>query len=132
MNEQQIMTQEEIHSFGVEVVFNQLKKEGYQIESVNTDINMNPQIAARKDDELAFILVRTACYPKKGESPDDVLIEKLARHAKRFNAACYFASVGIANAGGNNEDDISIPIRGAGFYIAYKGLEALIFPTSET
>jgi len=66
------MTEEEIHDFGIEIVVGQLKKEGYEIESVNTDLGMNPQVVGRKDNQLAFVAVRTACYPEKGQLEESV------------------------------------------------------------
>jgi methanogenic corrinoid protein MtbC1 len=62
------MTTEEIHDFGIEIVSNQLKKEGYEIQSVNTELGKNPQIITKKETQLAFIAVRTACYPEKGST----------------------------------------------------------------
>jgi len=49
------MTEDEIHNFGVEIVFNQIRKDGFIVESGNTDRKVDPQIVARKDGRLAFI-----------------------------------------------------------------------------
>lgn len=48
MTERELMSQAEIHDFGVEIVFVCIKKEGYTIEAVNTDPSKNPKIVARK------------------------------------------------------------------------------------
>ena len=114
------MTIDEIHHFGIEIVFNQLKKEGYEIQSVNTEIGLNPQIIAKRDG-LAFIVVRTACYPEKGKLENSVHF-KMIEHADKHGAIPYFASVGIANADAITEDEMSIPVKGAGFYVAYEGI----------
>ena len=53
MTDKQLMTADEIHDFGVEVVFDQLKKEGYEMQSVNTKVGINPQIVAKKGKELS-------------------------------------------------------------------------------
>lgn len=45
-------------------------------------------------------------------------------HALHDALAC-FASVGIANAGGKSEAEMSVPEKGAGFFIAYTGQEEL-------
>jgi methanogenic corrinoid protein MtbC1 len=58
----ELMTAAEIHDFGIEVVFNYLKKEGHEIVSVNTNVGVNPQVLAKKNGQLEFIVVRTACY----------------------------------------------------------------------
>ena len=119
------MTEGEIHEFGIQVVAEQLEKEGYEIQSVATDMNINPQIVAKKDDETAFILVRTDCYPSKGDLRDYVLINRLIAKASEHNAICYLASVGIANSQAEDDEGMSVPIRGSGFYVAYSGLERL-------
>ena len=118
------MTSAEIHDFGVEVVFGYLQKEGHEIVSVDTDPEMNPQIVAKKDGQLEFIVVRTAVYPKKGALDQQTKI-KLIDHTLRAGAVCYFASVGIANASGTNDAEMSRAEKGAGFHIAYNGIEIL-------
>ena len=128
MNTNRKMSPEEIHNFGVEIVFNQLKKEGYEIESVNTKIGVDPQITATKDGILAFIAVRTACYPEKGKLEKAVHFQMM-ENAKKFKAIPYFASVGIANAQAKTQKDMSVPIKDSGFHAAYEGL--LIITDSE-
>lgn len=125
------MTKAEIHDFGVEVVFGQIEKEGFEVQSVNTDTEFSPQIVARKDGEIAFIIVRTECYPNKGKLEDEEVIERLIHHAEQHNATCYFASIGIANAEARSSEEMSLPIKGAGFNIAYTGLEVVTVPSKE-
>lgn len=62
-----LMSAEEVHAFGLEVILPFLKKEGVAIESVNRDPGMNSQIVGQRSGSLAFIFVRTALYPNKGE-----------------------------------------------------------------
>ena len=120
-NQNQIMSDTDIFDFGVEVVFNQMKKEGYEIQSVNRQVGQNPQIIAKKNDHLAFVAVRTACYPKKGKLENNIHFQMI-EHAKKHNAIPYFASVGICNADGKSEKQMGTPVKGAGFHIAYDGL----------
>lgn len=115
------MSPEEIHAFGIETVRGQLEKEGYEVLSCNSDLNVNPQIIAKKGDTLNLIAVRTACYPNKGELPPDIA-GKMIEYAESKNALAYFASVGIANSSGQDQEGMSQPVRGVGFYIAYEGL----------
>ena len=121
MNLTEQMTAEEIHSFGIQVVLNDLEKNGYKIVSVNAEIGMNPQIVAKKEGQLAFVAVRTACYPGKGQLEENVHFQMM-EHADKFGAIPYFASVGIANAGGRTETEMGTPVKGAGFYVSYEGL----------
>jgi hypothetical protein len=121
MKSAQIMSREEIHAFGIEVVAKQLIKEGIVVEVINTQIGLDPQIRARKSGVLSFIVVRTACYPDKGMLDPDVHFQMI-EYADKHQAIPYFASVGIGNATGKSDKEMSIPIKGAGFYIAYNGL----------
>lgn len=119
------MSSQEIHEFGIEIVFNQMKEEAFEILVVNTDLDVNPQILANKDDQIIHVAIRTACYPNKGELESEEIALSLIRYANENRASCYFASVGIANAEGENDDEMSIPRKGAGFYVAYEGLKIL-------
>lgn len=113
------MAGDEIHDFGVEVVFNQLRKEGCEIQSVNTKTGINPQIVAKKGTELLFIVVRTACYPGKGQL-EGFVRQQMMEHAKMHGAVPYFASVGIANANAATDEEMSVPVKGTGFYVGMK------------
>ncbi len=115
------MTMEEFHNFGIEIVFNQLKKEGYEIQSTNTEHGMNPQIVGKKGNQLAFVAVRTACYPGKGQLEESVHFQMI-EHADKHGAIPYFASVGIANAGATTDEEMAVPVKGAGFHVAYEGM----------
>ena len=115
------MTIAEIHDFGIEIVFNQLKKEGFEIQGVNTDIGMNPQIIAKKGSQLVFIAVRTACYPEKGQLEESAHFQMI-EHADKHGAIPYLASVGISNANAKTAEEMSVPIKGGGFHVAYQGM----------
>lgn len=118
----ELMTAAEIHDFGIEVVFNYLKKEGHEIVSVNTDVGVNPQVIAKKNGQLEFIVVRTACYPSKGQIENDQIASQCIAHADKLKATCYFASVGIANANGKSDAEMAVPLKGAGFHVSFEGL----------
>jgi hypothetical protein len=118
-----LMNLDEIHDFGVEIVFTYMQKEGFEILRVNTDRSFSPQIVARKDGQRAHVTVRTACYPDKGAIESFEAASRLFEHAKAENAICYFASVGIANAEGTTDEEMSVPVRGAGFIAAFEGLQ---------
>ncbi len=124
------MTLEEIHDFGVEIMFGQLRKEGYEIEAVNAKLGMNPQIVAKKNGHLAFIHVRTACYPNKGTIETKTECFNILKHAQKHNATPYLASVGIANADSTTAEECGTPVKGAPYHVLYNGL--LIIATSDS
>jgi hypothetical protein len=119
------MTSEEIHEFGIRTVFDYIKKEGHEIVSVNADVSLNPQIIAKKNGQLEFIVVRTACYPSKGEIENNKVAMNCIEHADKHKATLYFASVGIANSQGKSDAEMAVPVKGAGYYVAFEGLVLL-------
>lgn len=129
MPNSELMTEAEIHDFGVEAVVGFLQKEGYAIEGINPKIGYNPQIMARKGDLYKFIAVRTACYPNKGKiaTPEEFIT--LIKHAENHGALPYFAAVGIANADSKNAEECGTPVRGAPYHILFDGL--LIMTTND-
>jgi len=128
------MTTEELHKFGIELILPYLEKEGVTIEAVNPDIKINPQIVGRRWDKIAFITVRTACYPAKGELTSEEHFQILD-WADKQGATTFFASVGIAcvsypdKSPVTTDADMRLPIRDAGFNVAYPGL--VIMTTSD-
>ncbi len=125
MADQELMTENEIHAFGVEIVFKQLEKDGWVIQSadVEADIRSEPQIVAQKDGELAFFIVRTGIYPGRGRFEEgQEAFNDLVRHAAEHGASCYFASVGIANSNGTSDEEMAVPVKGVAFNVQFDGL----------
>ncbi len=56
MPEQELMTEADIHAFGIEIVYKQLEEGGWEIESADVfaDRTQHPQIIAHKDGETGF------------------------------------------------------------------------------
>jgi hypothetical protein len=117
-----LMTEDEIHNFGLNVVLEYIQKDGFSVETVIRDKRINPQIIAKKNEQIAYILVRTDCYPRKGEPENREVVLDMLKNAEKINAVCYFASVGIANSYGTTDLEMSIPTKGAEYYVAFDGL----------
>ena len=131
MTEKELMTAADIHAFGVEIVCRQLEKDGWMIESGDAlaDLKSEPQIVAQKDGELAFFVVRTGMYPGRGRFEEgNEAFETLVKHAAAHGAACYYASVGIANSEGKTEAEMSIPVKGVGYNVEFDGLVKMELP----
>lgn len=131
MNNRELMTPAEIHAFGVEIVYKQLEKDAWVIDSADVlaDIYTEPQIVAKKDGELAFFVVRTALFPRRGRFEEgQAAFDALVRHAKAHGASCYFASVGIANSEGTTDEEMSVPIKGVGYHVQFDGLIKMELP----
>ena len=130
MPDAELMTPADIHAFGVEIVFKQLEEAGWSIESadVYADPATHPQIVANKDGEIGFFVVRTAIYPQRGTIEGEEVYTTLVRHAGDHGASCYFASVSIANSEGTTEDDMSGPVIGVAYHVAFDGLVKMELP----
>lgn len=120
-----LMTDSDIHAFGVEIVHDQLVKDGWRIRSadVEADIRTEPQLIAEKDGELAFFVVRTGLHPGRGRFEEgQEAFDHLVRHARSHGASCYFASVGIANSEGESDEEMATPVKGVAYHVQFDGL----------
>lgn len=128
MENKELMTREEIQNFGVQIVYEEMARDGYEILGANPSLAMTPQIVARKNGRLCFVVVRTDVYPNKGKLAGDKEVFYNLEHAERNNAVCYFASVGICNSAAAEAGDgkaMGIPIKGEGFYVDFDGLKIM-------
>lgn len=116
---------EALHFFGIRVVYKHLIDEGYEVLNVRREPGINPQILAKKNEVLYFIVVRTAAFPQMGILTPDVA-SQVSLHALRHKAVCRFASVGVANALGKTDEEMGQPREDGEYYINFKGL--LPFP----
>lgn len=119
------MTNEELHFLGIKVVYKDLVDKGYEVLNVRKELDINPQILARnKGGQFVLVVVKTERYPHMGLLTPDVAADVRLLAQKR-QAICYFASVGIANANGESEEEMSKPVLGGEYYINYDGFKPL-------
>jgi hypothetical protein len=130
MPEPELMLESDVHAFGVEIVYKQLTEAKWTIESadVYAERTEHPQIVAHNDGEFAFFVVRTAMYPGRGRIEGEDVFQRLVRLAKDHGASCYFASVGIANAEGKTEEEMTVPVKGVAYNVAFDGLVKMELP----
>ena len=133
MTEQELMTEADVHAFGVEIVYKQLEEAGWTIESADIYAvrETQPQIVAHKDGETGFFVVRTAMHPGRGRIEGETVFQTLVRHAAEHGATCYFASVGIANSEGKTEEEMTVPVKGVAYNVAFDGLLKMALPESK-
>lgn len=131
MNEKELMTEEDVHAFGVEIVYKQLLEAGWEIESADVlaERSSHPQIIAHKDGETGFFIVRTAMYPGRGRIEGEDVFRALVGHASAHGASCYFASVGIANSEGRSEEEMAVPVKGVAYHVTFDGLLKMELPS---
>ncbi len=119
------MNSEDLHLFGLRFMYRELTQNGFEVLSVEPDGETFPQIVARKEDQLYFIVVQTAVYPEIGDLPTNHQIRLIREHAEKHNAIAKFASLGLANAEASNEAEKSRLKKGQEFLVHYSGLNEL-------
>ena len=115
------MNEEELHFLGIKVVYKDLVDKGHKVLNVRKEMDINPQILAEIEGDKALIVVRTARYPHMGVIPPYIAAQ-VRELAARHKANMYFASVGIANASGDTDEEMAQPVVDGEYYINYKGL----------
>jgi len=126
MGKKQLLSKQEVIEFGLRYAYGALSKDGFEILSVRPEPEIDPQIVAKKDDQLYFIVVRTEVFPEVGDLPSLSRINQIREHARKHQALAKFISIGLMNAEAKNEDDKSQLHKGGEFYVNYSGLHELI------
>ena len=116
-----LMTKEEIHDFGCQIVADQLKKQGYRIHHYNPNYGVFPSIIAENDKEVVAVEVLTDVAPKQPKMPSSDKYGLLS-FSLVFDTIPAFASVSIG-AVDSERFDKSLALAGDAFYANYKGLE---------
>ena len=57
----QLMTKEEIHEFGLQILSRYLEANAYEIEMMHPNMQMFPHVIAKKNGQLVFIIAATDC-----------------------------------------------------------------------
>lgn len=125
----ELMTKDEIHVFGLQVLIQYLEGKGYEIEFAQPDAKNIPHIIAKSGEQLTFILAATDIYPNKGKISDEDKAAVL-EHAKSFNAQSACAYLGLANAEGVEKGDKELTgkaYKDARFMTDFSGLEFICF-----
>lgn len=125
----------EINSMGVQVVIQDLRKEGIERIQYCDVVGIEPQIWFEKDGKRCYVIVRTTSAGKRN-STFEINKTLLARVA---DCDGYFADVQLASASPILRDEFGniVPLskrdgeedvwlwRGDGFYINYRGIQKL-------
>ncbi len=125
INSSQELNDEELHFIGIKVVYKHLIDNGYEVIAVRKELEVNPQILAKKDNQYHLVAIRTKRFPEMG-----ILFPHVASQviylAKQRGGIAHFASVGIANGATANEEEMSKPLKNGEYYINFKGLLPII------
>lgn len=95
----QVLTEQELHNLGMNIVGKKLQKMGYEFVAVNSQLKKHPQfVLYKKGSPTIFVLVKTTHNIQNPTEYDPIWMETFKTHAIKQNAKVWFAGVGIANA----------------------------------
>ena len=125
----QLMTKEEIHEFGLQILSRYLEANAYEIEMMHPNMQMFPHVIAKKNGQLVFIIAATDVYPNKGKFSDDDKAA-LLENAAKFDAQAACAYLVIDNAEGSQNNDKVLcgkAYKDANFLTDFGGLDFIYF-----
>ena len=111
----------ELHQLAMNIVGKDLERDDFEFLSVNSKLKKDPQFVCIKNKKLFFIIVKAILYP---QNPNNIVVyklDKLMKHAAKFNATLFYAGVGLANA-----EDYEFPIfKDSDYVVNFKGIEKI-------
>ncbi len=122
------MTPWEIQDFAVQIVKQQMEREGYQLMSWQGNPGVDPSIwFVGSTGEPECVVVRAAKYPDN-RAPVPMKLREIVASCKQKGAEIYFASVAFASIDQPFKSDNETPVplwRGYGVHPNFGGLERL-------
>ncbi len=93
----QQLTEQELHNLAMNIVGEDMKKQGFEFLGVNSKLKKDPQFVGLKDKDLHFVIVRAVSYPDNADEYDPILLQTMKAHADKFDAKTYYAGVGLGH-----------------------------------
>jgi hypothetical protein len=129
-DEKILMTDWEVQDLAVQVVRDELAKEGRELMSWNSNPGVNPSLWFVGDKGPEWVIVRAACYPAKTANlpSNNAVIDDLLN---KLRYPGHFASVAVApfddplDPSADRNGNVKPLFRGYGMHIEYDGLELL-------
>jgi len=113
-----LLTKQEIHEFGIDIIYKYAQKEGYEVVDGTTDLDLNPQLILKKNGQLYFVMVKTGPADGTHLTYDRDLAMQVFNNAKPHNAKVLFAGVGLSCVGYG-----TALVRNKGFMVDFRGFE---------
>jgi len=113
-----IMTEQEVHEFGINVICKYAQQEGYEIVTGSTELNQNLQLILKKNGQLFFVMVKTGPADGTHLTYDKDLALQVFNNAKPHNAKVLFAGVGLYCVGYG-----FTLVRNQGYKVDFRGFE---------
>jgi len=113
-----IMTEQEVHEFGIDVIYKYAQQEGYEIVAGSTELNENPQLVLKKNGQIYFVMIKTGPGDGTHLTYDKDLALQVFNNAKPHNAKVLFAGVGLYCVGYG-----FTLVRNQGYKVDFRGFE---------
>jgi len=115
------LSKQELHNLAMNIVGEDLEKQGFEFLGIKSELKSNPQFVALKNKKLHFVIVRAITYPDNPKEYDPMFMKKMKEHAIKFEARAFYAGVGLANS-----TDYEKPITKEEDYIVnYDGIQEI-------
>jgi len=116
------LTTQELHNLAMNIVGKELEAQGYEFLGVNSQLKRDPQFVVLKDKKLSFIIVRAISYPDDADVYDEDFVQKIKKHAEKFNARTFYAGVGL----GHGSDYGKPVIKDEDYTMVFNGLQEIL------
>ena len=114
----QELTRQESHNLAMNLVGEELEKDGFEFLAINSDLKKNPQFVVLKNKETSFVVVRNVSDVEKLHTYNHITTQPILEHAIKHNAKVYYAGILLGHG-----SDINQPaINGEEYSFVYKGL----------
>jgi hypothetical protein len=113
-----VMTEQEVHEFGIEIIYKYAQQEGYEMVAGSPELNKNPQLVIKKNEQLYFVMVKTGPGDGTHLTYDKHLALQVLNNAKPHNAKVLFAGVGLYCVGYG-----FTLVRNQGYKVDFRGFE---------
>lgn len=118
----QPLTKQETHNLAMNIVGEELQKEGFEFLAINSDLKKNPQFVTLKNKETSFVVVRPVPTVEVIQDYNTVNMKPIVEHAKTHNATVFYAGVFLGHG-----TDINLPIlNGEEYSFVYVGLTEVL------
>lgn len=114
----ELLSNQEIHEFGIDIIYKYAQQEGFEVVDGTTDLNQNPQLVLKKNGQLYFVMIKTGSADGTHLTYDRDLAMQVFNSAKSHKAKVLFAGVGLRCVGYG-----SALVRNKGFQVDFRGFE---------
>jgi len=92
------LNKQELHNLAMNIVGEELEKNGYEFVAINSQLKRNPQyVCIDKNSQYYFVIVKAVLLPEDPDEYDVVWMETFREHARSKDAKVLFAGVGLGN-----------------------------------